>query len=254
MRILSTFICVLVLGVMGCSDSEGTGGSGGSAGDGGSAGVGGQGGEGGTNGEPASLLLFITSFEPPNPAGPVEGMEICRLETTDCVVTDPDGYATVKGFADEEVAFTMKKEGFGSYIYTYTMRASGPPLPLGNATESRFEEMFELVMSPYPMEAGAGALWVSGSPEGAVLNLVGATGKPFYAADDGKQTWSTDFTAATPQGGGGFVEVAPGEYQVEVSGTSENCVPARGWPGASANTVRMPVREGYLSSARMDCK
>jgi hypothetical protein len=44
MRYLFGFMCVLALGVMGCSETAGTGGSGG---DGGSAGIGGEGGMGG---------------------------------------------------------------------------------------------------------------------------------------------------------------------------------------------------------------
>ena len=46
MRILFTFMCVLALGAMGCSETAGTGGSGGSGGDGG------KGGDGGTGGMP----------------------------------------------------------------------------------------------------------------------------------------------------------------------------------------------------------
>jgi len=48
MRILFTFMCVLALGLMGCSETAGTGGSGGSAGSGG---AGGDGGTGGTTGQ-----------------------------------------------------------------------------------------------------------------------------------------------------------------------------------------------------------
>jgi hypothetical protein len=252
MRYLFGFICVLALGFIGCGETASTGG-GGSGGSGGLAGGSGSGGQGGTAGEPLSLTILMTSFEPPTPVEAVEGMRICELDTANCAVTDAVGLAVLEVRADQEIALTMEKEGFGSYIYTYVPRAGGPPLPLGNATDARFEEMFGLVLSPYPME-GAGAIWVSGSPEGAILTLLGATGKAFHADDDVKQSWSLDFTAATSQGGGGFVEVPPGEYQVEVSGTSENCSPVRGWAGDSKNTVRMPVREGYLSSARMDCK
>jgi len=242
------FIFVLALGVMGCSETAGTGGSGE---DGGAAGMGGQGGEAGTNGEPVSLLVYISSFEPPLPADGVEGLSICELETDNCVVTDAGGYATLEGSAGE-IALSMEGAGMGPYIYTYILRAGGPPLALGNATESRFEEMFGLVMSPYPME-GTGAIWVSGLPEGTRLTLLNGTDKPFYAEGDVKQSWNPDLSAATSREGGGFVEVAPGDYQIAVSGTSKNCLPARGWPGDSENTVRMPVREGYLSSARLKC-
>ena len=50
MRILFTFMCVLALSVMGCSDTTGDGGSGGMAGSGGSGGSGGTAGAGGAGG------------------------------------------------------------------------------------------------------------------------------------------------------------------------------------------------------------
>ena len=49
MRYLFGFMCVLALGLMGCSETTGTGGSGGTAGMGGDGGTGGNGGSGGTN-------------------------------------------------------------------------------------------------------------------------------------------------------------------------------------------------------------
>lgn len=220
-------------------------------GDGGSGGMGGEGGGAGTNGELVSLRVSINSFEPPGPSDAVEGRSICELETDNCVVTDAEGFATLEGSAGE-IALSMDGAGVAPYIYTYILRAGGPPLVLFSATESRLEEMFGLVMSPYPME-GTGAIWVSALPEGAMLTLLGATGKAFYAEDDAKWSWSSDLSAVTARGGGGFVEVPPGDYQVEVSGTSKNCLPARGWPGDSENTIRMLVREGYLSATQMQC-
>ena len=52
MRILFTFMCVLALGVMGCSETAGTGGSAGDGGVGGDGGTGGMAGSGGTGGMP----------------------------------------------------------------------------------------------------------------------------------------------------------------------------------------------------------
>jgi hypothetical protein len=57
MRYLVAFICVLALGVMGCSEAAGTGGSGGSAGVGGIGGGGGGVGGGGSGGDPIVACL-----------------------------------------------------------------------------------------------------------------------------------------------------------------------------------------------------
>jgi hypothetical protein len=85
----------------------------------------------------------------------------------------------------------------------------------------------------------------------ATLELLGTTGKVFYVDEDGN--WSLDLTATTSAGHGGFVELSPDEYQVEIGGAAENCVVARGWPSDLENTIRVPVRAGYVTIARVDC-
>ena len=60
MRCLFGFICVLALGVIGCSETAGTGGSSGVGGDGGSAGMGG-GGAGGFGGAGETATLQVRS-------------------------------------------------------------------------------------------------------------------------------------------------------------------------------------------------
>ena len=59
-----------------------------------------------------------------------------------------------------------------------------------------------------------------------------------------------------PDDVGGFTEVSPGVVQVEIGGTAQNCVrllSISGWPGDVANSVRMPIREGYLTSVQVTC-
>jgi len=112
--------------------------------------------------------------------------------------------------------------------------------------------------SPYPME-GTGMIFVdvessamgTAAVVGATLELIGATGKRYYRDMDAN--FDPDLTATTALGGGGFLEVSPGTYVVEIGGTAENCVIRKGWPGATDNTVKLPVLEGYMSRATVDC-
>jgi hypothetical protein len=62
-RYLFGFVCVLALGLMGCSETSGTGGSGGIAGNGGVGGEGGNGGDGGAAGKSGTTFSYsvITS-------------------------------------------------------------------------------------------------------------------------------------------------------------------------------------------------
>ena len=83
------------------------------------------------------------------------------------------------------------------------------------------------------------------------FDLVDETARGFYADEEG--SWSLDATATTSTGLGGFVEVPPGEYQVEVGGTATICAPVIAWSGDAANRIKVPVKVGSVTIANMNC-
>jgi len=252
MRYLLGLVCVLAIGLVpliGCSDTEGTGGTGGTAGAGGSAGDGGEGGAGGAG---ADLRLFVQSWEPGGATGALSGVEICEMDTDNCVTTDEEGNATIVLPAEQETAITLVKEGFAKYLDPYIIPAMGAAQPAVLATAERMGEMHALVDSPYPME-GTGTVFVSipGAYEGATFALVGdATGTGFYR--DENLDFDPDLTATTSGGGGGFTEVSLGEVQVDIG--DANCTVVRGWAGDADNRLKYPVREGFFSRADVSCE
>ena len=240
-----------VFPLIGCSEDDG--GGGGTAGSGGTAGTGGTAGDGGSGGmETASVRFFIQTYEPGEPREGLGGVEICVTGTSNCEVTTATGNATLEMPVDEEVSYTMEKEGYASYLDSAVIPATGLDIAVGMATVQRLEDMHALVMSPYPPE-GTGLAFVDTATavEGVTFELLDVTGKAFYR--DENESWSTELTATTSGGGGGFVEVSPGVVQIEFGGTGENCTLFRGWPGDSANRVKIPVEEGYLSRAILTC-
>jgi hypothetical protein len=189
----------------------------------------------------------------------LEGVEICETDTDNCALTNAEGAATVQVPTDQETSITMSKEGFAKYLLPLVVSEAPAPIPFSMATEQRIEDMHGLVMSPYPME-GTGDIVISvptGSAfAGATFDLGDATGQVFYYDDQGN--WDADLTATTTYGGGpwgGFTEVSPGVVQVEIGGTAQNCVrlSVSGWPGDVANSVKMPIREGYQSQVQVTC-
>ena len=254
MRYLIGFLCAVALGavpLVGCGEAAGGGGAGGSAGAGGTAGTGGTGGSGGAN--TAAVTILASSWEPEQGAtGLLEGVQLCETGTSNCVMTDAGGIGKLQLPVDQETSFTVEKEGYASYLVPKIIPAEGAVLAKAMATDARIEDMCGRLTTAYPME-GTGAIFVQldDSVAGATFNLLGTIGKAFYR--DEEMNWSLDLTATTSDGGGGFVEVSPGEYQIEIGGTAQNCVLIRGWPGDSENSVRVPVREGYLSTARLTC-
>jgi hypothetical protein len=225
MRILFTFMCGLALGVTGCSETSGTGGSGGSAGSGGDGGV-----------STATVGFFIEGYRPGVIIAPEEGVEICETDTTNCVLTDANGNAGLELPVGQETSYTLVKEGFASFLDLLIVPANGITIITSVAPNQRVEEMYGLVMSPYPME-GTGMIFIEevGNPGGVTFELLGATGKVFYRDNDAN--WSSELMATTSggpdPGGGGFTEVSLGVCQVEFGKAGAGCSVRRGWRGQS---------------------
>jgi hypothetical protein len=100
---------------------------------------------------------------------------------------------------------------------------------------------------------GTGTISVVMDPgfAGATFELAAATGAPWYMAED--YNWSPDLTATTSRGIGGFTEVTPGEVQVSIGGTAADCVPEFASPGNEPNSIRLLVKEGYVTAVGVIC-
>jgi hypothetical protein len=85
---------------------------------------------------------------------------------------------------------------------------------------------------------------------GATLRLVDATGISYYLDDEGNMRHDLNATASL--GVGGFVEVQPGDFQVEI-GWTPACFPEQAWPGDAENQIIVPVRAGYLTTTYVNC-
>jgi hypothetical protein len=90
---------------------------------------------------------------------------------------------------------------------------------------------------------------------GVTFELVGEVHEPWYVDADGTGSTEIDATTTESVGGarGGFVEAAPGTYEVEYGGTATDCVVGIGLPGMSANRIRIPVRAGHISYGSQAC-
>jgi hypothetical protein len=248
-RYLGGFICVCALGVVplvGCGDESGTGGTGGVS--------------------TVPKIVVIYEYSPwLGLVGKLEGVKICATDTDDCVWTNDAGRATVQIPIDQEFSFTFEKEGYGKELQCGFQPQDVHLFPfLAMQEEGAFFVIHEQVGSPYPME-GTGTLLVipldgflSITATGCVgvagrtFELSNAEGKRFYIDEDGN--WDANLTATSCWGWGGFTEVPPGEVQIEIGGNAKNCqVSDYGWPGTVQNSVRIPVRAGFLTEAWVDC-
>jgi hypothetical protein len=186
----------------------------------------------------------------------LEGVELCEIDTTNCVVSDADGFASLELPADGETAYTAEREGYAPRLYTEVISEDSLPLMgLVMLPEQEVAEEHERVGSPYPME-GTGTVGIGIYPgfAGVTFELLNATGTVWYL-DEGF-IWNTELTATTDvvDAFGGFTEVTPGVVEVKIGGTAaQGCTPTQGWPAEAANTMRVPVREGYTSFSTSAC-
>lgn len=203
---------------------------------------------------PAPLSLTFVSWEPPpHDQVPVEGVRVCQLDTNNCEMTDANGKAVLMLPFDEETGYTRDKEGYAPWLVPFIMSANGGEIVHIMPTVQYIADVHDQVMSPYPMRAtGTVSAEVIPNFVGATFELDGATGSSWYV--DAEWNWSPDLAATTSKAIGGFTEVTPGEVQVQVGGTADRCVPGfLAWPGDGVNSIRLPVREGYVTNAYFSC-
>jgi hypothetical protein len=255
---LACVLGLLVFSIVGCSDlgSDGDDGTG-------MGGMAGTGGTGATGGDPdlPPVTLFVTTLESPSfedlwPGPPLEGVEVCETDTDNCAVSDANGKATIDVPAYQEISFTLEKEGYVPSIVPRVTDETLAPESWGLVREELVADFSGLNMIPYPWTGGVLFLAAFPRTAGVTYDLVDETARVFYRDEAG--TAKFDLTATTccqlGAGLGGFVEVAPGEYQVEFGGTATNCILMAGWPGDAENRVRVPMKVGYITYADMRCE
>jgi len=201
---------------------------------------------------------------------PLEGAKICQTETEPpkCVTTNADGVGTLELPANQRVSYTVEKEGYESLLYPLLTGMAGVDTDLTASvlSDAWVADAFANLQSDYPM-TDRGMIHVVIAPRfaGVTLALVNATGKSWYK--DEVDNWSPDLEATTSGGigleqfvaDGGFVDVVPGKYQVEIGGTAQGCILAfqggavRGWPGDAPNRVLVPVRAGFSTRTPVGC-
>lgn len=255
MRCVLGFVCALALAPLGCGETSGTGGSGGAAG------TGGDGGSAGAGGTVETGELLITTWETASDgdvAGPLPGVEVCEFDTANCVVSDDRGFATLQLPVEQDIMVSVESDGRGPLLGVDVVAAdeltitSFFPLP-----ESLLAEAWEPIGFSYPLEEGTGTAFLSINPQlgattpGATFELLGDSARAYYIDVDGNYDPDLEVTSAT--GVGSFFELAPGEHQIRIGGTAENCTVWRGWEGDSPNTIRFPVRAGYSTALRVWC-
>lgn len=220
-------------------------------------------GESSNDSPPAATVSFeleVIAFEPGEDDVTVSGAEVCVEDTSNCGTTDADGQVVLTLPANSEVTLTAIAEGYSSVLSPQiTTDVDATEIRTALLTESVTELLAGVLGTQYPFEGvGAIALSVLTAPTTANDNGIPgvtcdlATEATYYLDENGFPSF--DLAATTrPDGVCGYVELAPGEYEVTLGGTASNCTPISAWPGSSADSIRLPVRAGFFTQAFVVC-
>jgi len=217
----------------------------------------GDSGSGGT----VSIDLSVIEFEPDGSDPPFEGAEVCVSDTTNCATSDADGMVTLEIPANSEIVFEVTADGYGPTLTPQTTTDQDITTQLTPLLSDEVLGLLAGVLNtPYPPgDNGLVALSVLTAPIDAADNgIPGVTITPDRQAItyylDENEFPSRDLTATTaPSGAGGLIEVAPGTWELALGGTASNCVVVAVWPGSGENTVRLPVRAGFITQGFVTC-
>lgn len=181
--------------------------------------------------------------------GPMPDAEVCETDTENCLITDEEGRVSIELPSDTEVSYTITKEGYGSYLVS-DVNTGRLDHRFIMYSDEELARLAPLMGTTYPWtDTGIMILRVYSEP-GVMFDLVGQSNQPFYFIDG--DTPSTALDATTADGRGGFTDLAEGQYQVEFI-DSQDCKAFTAWPGDTDNSVKVPVKAGYISYSSMAC-
>ena len=182
---------------------------------------------------------------------PLGGVELCETDTANCATTDAIGFAQITLPADQEISYTLSKDGYGPFLLADVTDEAFDGTTPSMRSDALLSDFSEILMIQYPWAGGSLFLRERDLMAGVTFDLTGETAQAYYLDEEGMP--ALDLTATTTNGRGGFVELSPGEHQVEFGGTATNCIPHLGWPGNAANRVTVPVRAGHITIVSMQC-
>lgn len=202
----------------------------------------------------------ITEYVPGSlEAGPpIDDVEVCQFNSLNCSFTDAAGDYELRVLMNRELAIAYVKDGFGPVLVA---RRSGTEDFVGNAvmaTDAVMTSFAEALDTPYPpVDSGfvsattySGPVSDGNTIAGVSYSLIGSTGMSYYLDDAGAPDAS--LTETQVPGAGGFVEVAPVNVTLAVSGAA-NCTSADSWTAGGTNAFGLPIRSGFWTQTTVSC-
>lgn len=263
MRLACAALALIVIGAVGCDDGDSSADAAAGGGDAG----------------PVRFTLRGRIFEyalgimRAADLDPVEGAQVCKLDTKICTETDADGFYELELEVDPTGSIIASKDGYHSTIYAGITGQDdadvGLPPGVGVLlSESLTEAFAALLDTPYPPEnkgvfvtgfsvevqsLDSGVRYYEGF-EGISARVVeGEAAGPAYGDDTGLPDKTLDGTTQF-SGWVTFYEAKPGNLTLAFKGQGgKTCAIRAGFPGDGPDTIRAPVRANTLTQTYLVC-
>ncbi len=191
----------------------------------------------------------------------LEGVEVCLAgaDEASCQDTDAQGFYTLTNIpGDSQISLTVSKLDFLGGTIPVETKSSVQQVPVVSLGGSILMELQLGILEVDAVEAtGQIAFSISNGINGDGVNIaqiqvsldpLNGDG-PFYANDSGLPDPALTETSAN--GGGVFVNVAPGQYTLNHSNLPDNCTPMLGW--GPTEQPAFEVFAGRVTYIRIEC-
>lgn len=208
---------------------------------------------------------------PAEPTG-LPGVEVCELDTDNCVLTNSLGNYNLEVIPDPRGSVITRLDGYYPVIVPASIGADDIGWQTSNLLPDALMELFaSALMTPWPNEEQGIAVVIlteqvtdeetgvtlSVTREGATIELVKGEAGPRYYGNE-MAIPMRELEATTTAGWGGFLEFPPsepGDFEIEYSvRENQQCSPVFAFPGSKPNTVTGPVRAGSFTYFTVNCR
>ncbi|HCH62939.1 MAG: hypothetical protein CL927_05670 [Deltaproteobacteria bacterium] len=185
-------------------------------------------------------------------------VEICVEGTGDCAISDANGSYRVLADAEAEVQLVVTLDAHRALLVPVQTGSDDAPLrPLSLLPEALVDAQAGAVGATGDPALGQVVFSVSNGIAGDGINIadVVATMEPesgvgaFYLGSSGLP--DTALEATSSNGGGGWLDVNPGDAALRFGNLPAGCVPLYGWAGP--DPLRFSVRASHATVLRIEC-
>jgi hypothetical protein len=193
---------------------------------------------------------------------PVEGAELCRLETPNrgCSVSDDEGRFSLELPATGEHWFTVTHPDY--YAFLLAMKTLDEDIPLPGPVSIGSREIMDIVIGQtgVSVEPGQGhlLLWVADATgtqgqAGASLDISPDPGGLLMYMDD-QGAYSMDATTTSSAGSSGWGNLPPGDYVLMVTHPDLDCEPYSSFSAGAINSFQLKVIADHATALFVLCR